>query len=118
MLPISSLPDMNSRATGQRSRKSRIRSLEAVSNRDGLIEAADQGKQRRVGHRFIPVIESYVEWTLALHAADDHAKDRGHPQQCGKTSAEADAAKRGENDQNDHSQAKTNEHLGRSQFSR
>src|SRR5665811_2313021 len=84
MLPISSGADMNSRATGQRSHKRRIGLREAVSDRDGMIEAGDQGEQRRVGHRFIPVIESGAERLLALHDADDGAEDDRHPQQRGK----------------------------------
>jgi hypothetical protein len=83
-----------------------------------MIEDADQGKQSRVGHRLIPVIKNYVERWFALHGADDGAEDGGHPQQRGKTSAEPDAAERGENNQDDCSQEKANEHLGRSQFSR
>jgi hypothetical protein len=78
-----------------------------------MIEAADQGKQGRVGRGFIPVIENAAEQGLALDDADDGAEDDRHPQQRDKTSAEADAAKRGENNQNGHSQAKANEHLGR-----
>src|ERR1035438_5813919 len=71
MPPISSRPDMNSRATRPRSHRSRIRSREAVSNRDGVIEGADQGKQSSIGHRFIPVIENCAKRWLALHGADD-----------------------------------------------
>src|ERR1700687_2825309 len=118
MLAISSPPDMNSREARQRSHRSRIRSRAAVSERNGGIEAADQGKQGRVGHRFIPVIENNAERRLAPHGADDGAEDDGHPQQRGKTSAEADAAERRENNQDDRSQEKANDHLGRSQFSR
>ena len=99
MLPISSRSDMNSRETRQRSHKSRIGSREAVSDRDGMIEAADQGKQGRISHRLIPVIEDDAERWLAPHEADDGAEDDGHPQQRGKASAEADAAERGENNQ-------------------
>ena len=69
-----------------------------------------------MGHRFIPVVENGTECRLALHARYGGAKDGGHAKQRGKASAEADAAKRGENHQSDHSQAKANEHLGRSQF--
>ena len=82
------------------------------------MEDADQGEQGRVGHRFIPVIENRIERRLALHGADDGAEDDGHRQQRGKASAEADAAERGENNQDAHSQAKANQHLGRSQLSR
>jgi hypothetical protein len=64
------------------------------------------------------VIENGVERRLAPHGADDGAEDSGHLQQRGKTSAEADVGERGENDQNAHSQAKANEHLGRSQLLR
>ena len=117
MLSMSSRPDMNSREKGQRSHRSRIRPREAVSNRDGVIEKADQRKQSGEGHGLIPVIENRAERRLALHRADDGAEDDGHPQQRGKTSAEANAAKRSENDQNDHSQAKANERPGRFQFS-
>src|SRR6266852_3301204 len=64
------------------------------------------------------MIENCVERKLALHRADDGAQDSGHPQQRGEASAESDAAKRGENNENDQSQAKANQHLGRSQFLR
>src|SRR3984893_2416985 len=118
MPPISFRLDMNSRATQQRSHRSRIRSCLPVSNRESAIEDAYQGKQGSVGHRLIPVIENYVERRLAPHRADDSAEDDRHPQQRDKASAEADAAKRCENSQNDHSQAKANDHLGRSQVVR
>jgi hypothetical protein len=118
MRPISSRPDMNSRATGQRSHRSRIRSREVVSNRDGVIEDAYQGKQGSVGHRLIPVIENYVERRLAPHGADDGAEDGRHPQQRGKACTEADAAKRCKKGQNEHSQAKAGDHLDRSQLLR
>ena len=118
MRQISSGAGMNSRATGQRSHKRRIGSREAVSGRDGMIEAVDQGEQRRVGHRFIPVIESGAERLLAPHGADDGAEDDRHPQQRGKAFGKADAGEGSEHDQNAHSQDKANEHLGRFQFSR
>ena len=118
MLPISSGADMNSRATGQRSHKRRIGSREAVSDRDGMIEAGDQGEQRRVGHRFIPVIESGAERLLALHDADDGAEDDRHPRQSGKASIKSDAAERGKSNQNDHSHTKANEYLDRYQLFR
>jgi hypothetical protein len=118
MPAISSRLDMNSRQTRQRSHRSGIRSREAVSNRDGVIEDAEQGKQGRVGHRLIPVIENDAERRLAPHGADNGAEDDGHPQQRGEASAEADAAERGKNNQDDRSQEKANQHLGRSQFLR
>ena len=68
-----------------------------------MIEAANQGKQSRVGHRFIPVIENFAEWRLSPHDADDGAENDGHPQQRGKTSAEADAGESSEDGQNAHS---------------
>jgi hypothetical protein len=67
MLPISSQADMNSRATRQRSHRSRIRSR-AVSGWDDLVEAVGQAEQSRVGHRFIPVVENGVERRFALGA--------------------------------------------------
>src|SRR5664279_1325207 len=88
MRPISSGADMNSRSTGRRSHKRRIGSLETVSDRNGMIEAGDQGKQGRVGHGFIPVIESGAERLLALRDADHGAEDDRHPQQPGEASAE------------------------------
>src|SRR6202163_4836086 len=93
MRAISSRPDMNSRTARRRSHRSRIRSR-AVLNRYGMIEDADQGKQRRVGHRLIPVIENDAERRFAPHGADDGTEDDGHSQQRSKTSAEADAAER------------------------
>src|ERR1700722_6816534 len=118
MPPISSWPDMNSRAAGPRSHKRRIRPYAAVSNRDEVIEAADQGKQCRIGYRLIPVIEDDGERRLAPYGADHGTEDDGHPQERGKASAEADTAKRCKDDQDDHSQAEANDHLGRSQLLR
>src|SRR5260370_1940278 len=115
---ISSRPDMNSRAAGRRSHRSRIRSREAVSERNGGIEAADEGKQRRVGHGLIPVIENAAERRLTPHAADDGAEDDRHPAPGGQASAEADAAQCRENNQDDRSQQKASDHLGSSQFTR
>src|SRR6202051_2266151 len=111
MPPISSRPDMNSRAARQRSHRSRIRPPDSVSKWNGAAEDADQGEQSRVRQRFIPVIENSAERRLALHGAHDGAEDGGHPQQRGKTSAKADAAKRCEKSQNEHSQAKASDHL-------
>jgi hypothetical protein len=62
------------------------------------------------------VIEHGVQQRLASHSADDGAEDCGHPQQRGKAPAEANAAEICENDQNNHSHEKANDHLGRSQF--
>jgi hypothetical protein len=118
MLPISSRPDMNSRATGERSHRRRIGSCLAVSNLDGVIEDAYQRKQGSIGRRLIPVIENYVERRLAPHGADDGAEDGRHPQQRGEACTEADAAKRCKKGQNEHSQAKASDHLDRSQLSR
>src|ERR1700731_4684836 len=118
MSPISSRPDMNSRAAARRSHKSLIGSRKAVLGRGGVIEAADQGKQRRIGYRFVPVIENRAERRLPPHGADDGAEDDRHPQQRGKTTAEADAGEGREDDQNAHSQEKASEYLGRSQFAR
>src|SRR3981081_4321419 len=114
MLPISSGPDMNSSAARLRSHRGRIR----ASNHGGLVEPADQRKQCSVGNGLVPVVECSVEWRLAPHGADDSAEGEGRPQQWGKAWAEADAAKGGENHQNDDSQTKANQHLGRSEFSR
>jgi hypothetical protein len=83
-----------------------------------MIAAADQSKQSRERYRLVPVVENDAEWLFALYGADDGAEDNGHPQQRGEASAEAYCAKRSKNNQNAHSQAKANEHLGRSQFSR
>ena len=79
---------------------------------DGLVEPGDQSAQSGVGRRFIPVIEDGIERRLAPDGADHRAKDGGHPQQRHQASAETDAAKRGKDNQNDHSQAKANHHLG------
>jgi len=117
MRQISSRPDMNSRAARWRSHKGRIRSR-AVSGWNSVIEDADQGERRSIGDRFIPVVENSAEWRFALEGADDGADEDGHPQQRAEASAEAEAAKRRENDQNAHSQAKANEYLGRAEFSR
>src|SRR5260370_5224654 len=94
MFPISAQPDMNSRATQQRSQRSRIRSR-VVSKWNSLVEPTDQAAQRRIGHRFIPMVENLVEWRLTPHHPYDGAEDRGHPQQRCKASAEANAAKIG-----------------------
>jgi len=91
MLPISSQPDMNSRATQRRSHRSRIRSP-VVSKWSSLVEPADQAAQRRIGHRFIPMVKNIVEWRLTPHHPYDDAEDRRHPQQRRKASAEANAA--------------------------
>ena len=119
MLPISSRPDMNSRATRQRSHRSRIGSRAGVSNRDGLVESADQAAQRRVGHRFIPVVENHVERWFALDRADDGAED-GRPSTAARQGSCRSRCCR--------SAAKTtrmiirrteaNQHLGRSHFLR
>jgi hypothetical protein len=83
-----------------------------------VIEDTDQGKQGRVSHRLIPVVENDAERLFVLHGADDGAENDGHPQQRGEASAEADCAKGGENNQDARSQEKANQHLGRPQFSR
>jgi hypothetical protein len=64
------------------------------------------------------MIKSFVEWRLAPDRRYDGAQDRGHPQQRGEASDEADAAKHCEENQNGHSQAKANDHLGRCQLLR
>src|SRR6266849_7195219 len=117
MFPISAQPDMNSRATQQRSHRSRIRSR-VVSKWSSLVESTDQAAQRRIGHRFIPMVENIVEWRLTPHHPYGDAEDRRHPQQRRKASAEANAAKRCEENQNDHAQAEANNHLGRCQLLR
>src|SRR5260370_13044826 len=78
---ISSRPDMNSRAAGRRSHRSRIRSREAVSERNGGIEAADERKQRRVGHGLIPVIENAAERRPTPLPADGDPEAGPHPHQ-------------------------------------
>ena len=82
-----------------------------------MIEDAYQRNHGHVGYRLIPVVKNDIEWRLAHHGADDGAESDGHPQQHGKAPAEVAAAERSENDQDAHSQAKADEHLGRSQFS-
>ena len=82
------------------------------------MEAPDQSKQGRVGHRLVPVIENGAERRLASDEADDGAEDDGHPQQRDQASAKADAGEGGEDDQNAHAQAKADEYLGRSQLTR
>jgi hypothetical protein len=72
------------------------------SAQDGLAEPADQSAQRGVGSGFIPVIEDGIERRLAPDGADHGAKDGGHPQQRDQASAEVDAGKHGEDNQNDH----------------
>jgi hypothetical protein len=65
------------------------------------------------------MIENLVEWRLAPDRRYDGTEDRRHPQQqrC-EASAEADAAKRCEDNQNGHSQAEADDHLGRCQWLR
>src|SRR5260370_12933639 len=87
MLPISTRPDMNSRATGERSHRRRIRSP-AASKCSSLVQSAGQAAKSRIGHHLIPVIENYVERRLAPHGPDDGAEDSPHPHQSGKPSAE------------------------------
>src|SRR5258708_12134278 len=118
MPAISFRPDMNSRQARQRPHKSRISRRKAVSNRDGVIEAADQREQGGIRYRLIPVVENCAEQPLALDGADGGAEDDRHPKQRGKTSAEADAAKCRKNDNDDHAQGEPNDHPGRSQFLR
>src|SRR5712664_2604423 len=64
------------------------------------------------------MVENIVEWRLTPHHPYDGAEDRRHPQQRRKASAEANAAKRCEENQNDHAQTEANDHLGRCQLLR
>jgi hypothetical protein len=64
------------------------------------------------------MIENDTEWNLTPYRGDDSAKDAGHAQQGSEASAESDCAERGECNQNGHSQAEANEHLGRFQLLR
>jgi len=103
---------MNSRLAKRRSHRSRISPRDVVSDRDGVVETADQAAQRCVSHHLIPVVERGIERGLAFERCQDGAQDGGHPQQCAKASIEADAAERGKDDQHDHPRAETNDHLG------
>jgi len=76
-----------------------------------MVEAAHQAAQGCVGQRFIPMVKNGTERSFALQGRQDGAQHRGHPQQRGKTSVESNAAKRGEDDQNDDAHAETNDHL-------
>ena len=109
---------MNSRAATRRSHRSRIRPREAVSNRYSMVEPADQAAQRRVGHGFVPVVESGIERLFMLERREHRAQDGRHPQQRGKTSAKADAAKGRENHENDYSQTEASDNLGRFELGR
>jgi len=120
---------MNSRASGLRSHKRgvKVRTWHdcptaplnwSEGAKADIAEAMDQAEQRGIGHRLVPMIEHAVERSLAPHDADDGTQRDGHPQQRGEAAGKADAAERGENDQNDHSQGKANDHLRRSQFLR
>src|SRR6195256_2723916 len=93
--PICLPPDMKSSVPTMRSHRGGIGSARLK----GLIEAADQHAYRCVSHCFIPMIERAVERQLVPHDGDHGAEDGGHPQQCGKAPAEADAAEHRENDQ-------------------
>src|SRR3977135_1678880 len=105
MPPISSRPGMNSRATGLRSHRSRIRSRGRAGMRsaqDGLAEPADQSAQRGVGSGFIPVIEDGIERRLVPDGADHGAKDGGHPKKSAQDVAEGDAGKNAQQNQKEH----------------
>jgi len=109
---------MKSRAARRRSHRSRIRPREAVSNRHSMVEAADQAAQRRIGHGFVPVVESGIERLFMLQRREHRAQDGRHPQQRRKTSAKADAAKGRKNQENDYSQAEASDYLGRFELGR
>jgi hypothetical protein len=87
-------------------------------HRESGTEAAEQAAQSCVSQRFIPVVEDGIERSFMLQRRQHRAQDRGHPQQRGQASIEADAAKRGEDDQNKHAQAEANDYPNRSQFPR
>ena len=95
-------------------------SEQATFKSDGgrLIETADQAPERPVSRRLIPVRKDRIQRRFLPHRRDDRAEDAGHPQQCRKTPGETDASEARKHDENDHSQAKANEHPGRSEFFR
>jgi hypothetical protein len=111
-LPISADADKNSRPTGRRSHRSRIKPKSAASN--GAIEPADKAAQRRISHRFVPVIEDAFERFFTLEGGQHRTQNRRHPEQHGQAPAEADAAERGENDQDGQPQAEAGDHVNRS----
>jgi hypothetical protein len=99
------------RAVDRQPHRGPHKAISAASN--GLFEPADQAAQRRVGHRFIPVIENAFERFVMLKGRQHCAQDRGHPKQDGQASAKADATERCEYDQDRHSQTEANDHMGR-----
>src|SRR5258708_15691026 len=101
MPAISFRPDMNSRQARQRSHKSRISRRKAVSNRDGVIEAADQREQGGIRYRLVPVVEDCAEQPLALDDPQHGPEDDRHPKPRNKTTA-ADAAANLRTDYNYH----------------
>ena len=46
-----------------------------------MIEPADQAAQRRIGHRFVPVVEDGSERLLLRKGRQHRAQDGRHPQQ-------------------------------------
>jgi hypothetical protein len=79
-----------------------------------MVEPADKAAQRRVSHRFIPVIEGAFERVFTLEGRQHRTQNRRHPEQDGQTSFKADAAECGENDQDGQPQAKARDHVNRS----
>ena len=75
-----------------------------------MNEDADQRKDGRVRRRFIPMIEVRFERPLASNDRNDRAEDDCHPHQRGEASRKTNAAKCRKGRQDDHSDAKPNEH--------
>jgi hypothetical protein len=123
---------MNSRARRVRSHKEGVkvgtlrraydRTTEFLSRSEGakaeVAESMNQAEQRGAGQCFIPMIENAIERALALDDGDNDAEDDRHRQQCGNAAGKAEAAERREESEDDHSQAKADEHLRRSHFLR
>jgi hypothetical protein len=79
-----------------------------------MVEPADKAAQRRVSHRFIPVIEDACERFFTFEGGQHRTQNRRHPEQDGQAPAKADAAECGENDQDGQPQAKAGDHVNRS----
>jgi hypothetical protein len=123
---------MNSRAGRGRSHKDGVKvlTLQKADGRAGRIlgrsegakaefaESMNQAKQRGAGQCFIPMIENAIKRAFALDDGDSDAEDDGHRQQRGKAAGKAEAAERREHGEDDHSQAKADDHLRRSHFLR
>ena len=72
-----------------------------------MVEDTDQSQDGRIGDHLVPMIETGSERRLVPHCAGNGTEDDGHPNQRGKSLAEADAGGRGENDWNREAQGKT-----------